>query len=160
MKLTHGVFDGQQGKKLNIAPRLALHLVACYPSRFTLMIVTPRQLREEIANMSPFKRPEEVKALSNGTHILTVVATKTITSAKYSNEQEELMCVEDATGEVTRVWVSHTSKAVDEALSVGIMTLLPDETVEVVIGAKFQVVVVNGKKVALLKVTPPAAPPA
>jgi len=158
MKLTYDVFDGQQGIRLNIAPKLALHLVDCYPSRFTLMIVTRRTLQQEIAKMSPFKRPDEIKALTNGTHILTVVATKTIISQRYNNEQEELTCIEDATGEVTRIWVSHASKAVDEALAVGIMTALPDDTVEVVIGAKFQIVIVNGKKVALMKVEPPKKP--
>ena len=158
MKFTYSVFDGQQGKTLNIAPKLALRLTSCYPKRFTLVVVTARIQKKEVETMSPFQMPEKVNALTNGTHILTVVQTKTVISSRFNNEQEEVTCIEDATGELTRLWISHTRKAVDEAISVGLMEVLPDENVQVVIGCKFQVVIVNGKKVALLKVETPKQP--
>lgn len=141
------VFDKQENKKYPVNKKRAVYLALLYPSRFEI-ILQPTRKENEMPAM-----PAKVEKLQNGTHQLISIEVKT-TNGEFG-EQEELLCREEETGIMTRVWIAHQSrKKIEEAIQAGFARVINTDTEEweAVVGARFQAIVVNGKMVAVLPV--------
>ena len=96
--------------------------------------------------------PAETKALKNGLH--TLIALEVETRQGDFGEQEAVTCIEQDSGEQTRVWISHKSrKQIQAAEAVGLVEINGEEW-HVVIGARFQAMIAGGKCVGYVSAPP------
>jgi len=157
MKTTVSVFDAQQNKQLEINSRLGMKLCISYPARFTLNYQSSLNHihRDEIFTESRSiimpQLPKETVVFPNGAH--TVVAFEVKTTNGTYGPQEEITCMkEGGQGEMTRVWISHSGlKKIKQAQEIGLVEIHENESWEVVIGARIQILVAGGKVVGFAK---------
>jgi len=98
--------------------------------------------------MSPALPPEREK-MTNGTYDLIAESHQT-TKGQYG-EQEEISCINEATGVHTTVWIPHNSRSkILSAIDAGLCVMQGDEWI-VLDGVQFRVVAAGGKIVAILK---------
>ena len=152
------VHDAQQDKNMFMAKRRADKLCNAYPARFQYVYQSPIH-RDEIFTESRStimpQLPNETKVFKNGAH--TVVAFEVKTTTGTFGLQEEITCMKEGSEDMTRVWISHNSrKKILQSAEAGLVTLHDDESWEVNIGARFQILVAGGKVVGVAK--PPATP--
>jgi len=122
------VYDAQQGKEINMAPKLASHLCTSYPGRFTFAnsseAIANQNYIEMEKNIMPHALPPESTKLDDGSYVVTTIESK-ITNGKYG-EQEEITCI-TSDGKTCRIWVSLMSrKAIDQAVRAGIAKMNAD----------------------------------
>jgi hypothetical protein len=93
--------------------------------------------------------PPEREKLTNGTYDLVAETHKT--SKGQFGEQEEISCINQATGVHTTIWIPHNSRPkILSAIDAGLCIMQGDEWI-VLDGSPFRVVVAGGKVVAILK---------
>jgi len=144
MKPLKEVYDNQLKKILLVNPRYALHLAISYPNRFSYKNSTIQQEKE---NMSPAIPPEREK-LTNGTYNLIAESHQT-TKGQYG-DQEEISCINEATGVHTTVWIPHNSRTKILAAIDAKLAIMQGDEWQIMDGSPFRVVVAGGKVVAIL----------
>lgn len=156
------IFDAVQGKYLDVQPKQAARLCTQYPTRFSFAnlpgqlvpgIETPNHIEVGRIFVMP-QLPQETKALENGVH--TLIATEVKTTRGAYGEQEEVICMDEETGENTRVWISHNArKKIMAAQDAGLVSIDPaNDEWHVIIGARFCVMIAGGKMVGYSKPKP------
>ena len=156
-KRTVELFDIQQEKAYQVNKKLAKHLVGLYPSRFKYCSIYDLLQTEKEITM-PFQMPKPIDPLADGIYELIVMSSESKQSEKYGQMQEVIKCL--VTGQTLPsgdprtmpIYISHNAPThVEEGLQLGFLKLDANtQEVSVVAGAKLQVVIVDGKKKALL----------
>jgi hypothetical protein len=165
------VYDAQQNLNIRMEERRGVSLATKFPYRFTLVFVQgspyiqegqvlpPRPNETQIIldrveaharkNIMP-QLPAETKTLKNGAHIVLAFEVKT-TKGNFG-DQEEITCMKEGTEELTRVWISHNARTkIIQARDAGLVEVHEDESWNVIIGARVQILVAGGKIVGLAK---------
>ena len=97
--------------------------------------------------MSPAIPPEREK-LTNGTYNLIAESHQT-TKGQYG-DQEEISCINEATGVHTTVWIPHNSRTKILAAIDAKLAIMQGDEWQIMDGSPFRVVVAGGKVVAIL----------
>lgn len=148
------LYDAQLKKVILIAHPLASRLLYSYPTRFSVP-VPPEKVKIEMPAMPP-----AVTKLEDGQYNFLIESVKTQPAAVRNGiqfgpqeEVELLVCDEawSATGDKTRMWVSHTSrKLIEKIIEANLCKVVRDEEGEplewdILPGKRFVGTVIEGK---------------